>query len=113
MSSEYRWGGHASGEAAGSTPLYAIIHEEGYRNRFEQLVFEVANELAIHFNLRGNGKVLHALLEAPEWMESDAEVLLRLVIETLQQWQMQDKARFIGALIETIERARRGRGVAA
>lgn len=96
-----------------STPLYAIIHEEGYRNHFEQLVFEVANELAIHFNLRGNGKVLHALLEAPEWMESDAEVLLRLVIETLQQWQEQDKARFIGALIQTIEGAQRVKGVAA
>ena len=96
-----------------STPLYAIIHEEGYRNRFEQLVFELANELAIHFNLRGNGKVLHALLEAPEWMESDAEVLLRLVIETLQQWQAQDKARLIGALIQTIEQAQRVKGVAA
>ena len=103
--------------AGTTTPLYAIIHEETYRLQFEQLVFEVANELACAFNLRGTGQRLHhlldELLDEKDPKRNDAEVLLRLVIETLLQWQQQDKARLIGVLIQRIWQAQRARGLVA
>lgn len=93
--------------------LHEIIHDEAYRMAWERLVFEVANELAYAFGLRGNGRRLAVLLDGSDPDQNDAEVLLRLVIETLLENLGQDKARLLGVLIETIRRAQRAGGVAA
>lgn len=95
------------------TSLHEIIHDEAYRLAWEQLVFEVANELAYAFDLRGNGRRLAVLLDGSDAAQNDAEVLLRLVIETLLENLRQDQARLIGRLIDHIQAARRAKGVAA
>jgi hypothetical protein len=57
-------------------PLHPLIHEEQYRLQHEQLVFEMANALALAFNIRGNGHKLQYLLDAPD-SQTDAETLNR------------------------------------
>jgi hypothetical protein len=101
-------------ERTETTPsLHEIIHDESYRLAWEQLVFEVANELAHAFEIRGNGRRLVVLLEGTDPDRQDAEVLLRLVIETLLESLRQDKPRLLGRLIDHIRQAQVAAGVAA
>ena len=93
-------------------PLHPLIHEEQYRLQHEQLVFEMANALALAFNIRGNGHKLQYLLDAPD-SQTDAETLIRWVNQALLDRQRDGQALLLGQLMRELEQATVARGVIA
>ncbi|HDK37788.1 MAG TPA: hypothetical protein ENG92_02070 [Thiolapillus brandeum] len=93
-------------------PLHPLIHEEHYRLQHEQLVFEIANALALAFNIRGNGHKLQYLLDAPD-SQTDAETLIRWVNQALLDVQRECQALLLGQLMRELEQATIAKGVLA
>ncbi len=93
-------------------PLHPLIHEAHYRAQHEQLVFEIANALALAFNIRGNGHKLQYLLGAPD-SQTDAEILIRWVNQALLDVQRECQTLLLGQLMQELEQATLAKGILA